>query len=412
MRKSLLVLALALVLLRAAPAIAQGGDGGPDTAHVRVRLGPLMMNPTIAISNIGIDHNVFNDPPDKQPKQDFTLTITPLSDFWLHLGRAWVTASLNEQINWYKKYASERTANNTYKLGVTMNGALVNLKADGSYTNARERPGFEIDTRAARKETNVSGSLDFHALSRTFIGVGAVRARTRFAAEAEFLDPQTGVNVSLQDTLNRVSTSYSVNARHALTPLTSLTFSGSRSYDKFEFSPNRDSTATSASVSALFSATALISGGVTGGFSNFQPADPALPGYQGFVGSADLTYVLLGSTRFALNATRGVQYSYDAAQPYYLQSRVGGSIAQQIFGPFDVQVRGDLSYLDYRNRAGAVIKVPDRVDRVTTVGAGVGFHMGKDLRLAFNVDQNNRTTRVQEHAYEKFLVGTSLTYGF
>ena len=31
-----------------------------------------MMNPTLSITNIGIDHNVFNDPPDKNPKDDFT----------------------------------------------------------------------------------------------------------------------------------------------------------------------------------------------------------------------------------------------------------------------------------------------------------------------------------------------------
>ena len=51
--------------------------------------------------------------------------------------------------------------------------------------------------------------------------------------------------------------------------------------------------------------------------------------------------MLLGSTRFAVTGGRGVQYSYDVNQPYYVQSRIGGSVAQQIFGPFDVQVRGD-----------------------------------------------------------------------
>ena len=106
------------------------------------------------------------------------------------------------------------------------------------------------------------------------------------------------------------------------------------------------------------------------------------------------------------------QYSYDEAQPYYIQSRIGGSIAQQIFGPFDVQVRGDIAHLSYRDRAGVPVEVPDRTDRVTTVGLGVGYHMGKDLRLAFNVDQNNRDTRKLDHEYEKFLIGASLTYGF
>ena len=38
--------------------------------------------------------------------------------------------------------------------------------------------------------------------------------------------------------------------------------------------------------------------------------------------------------------------------------------------------------------------------------------MGRDLRVSFNVDQNNRDTRVLEHQYERFLIGTSLVYGF
>jgi hypothetical protein len=95
-----------------------------------------------------------------------------------------------------------------------------------------------------------------------------------------------------------------------------------------------------------------------------------------------------------------------------VQSRIGGSVAQQIFGPLDVQVRGDLAYLAYRDRAGVEVAVPDRTDRVVTYGIGIGVHMGRDLRLSFNVDQNNRDTRVIDHQYEKFLVGTSLTYGF
>jgi len=34
----------------------------------------------------------------------------------------------------------------------------------------------------------------------------------------------------------------------------------------------------------------------------------------------DLTCTLLGMTRFAVRAMRDVQYSYDLAQPYYLQT--------------------------------------------------------------------------------------------
>lgn len=406
MRKTLLAVFAAIALLGGAPAFAQTVEGGPDPSIVKVRLGPLMMNPTISVSNIGIDHNVFNDPPSKAPAEDFTVTVTPLSDFWLRLGPTWVTASLNEQINWYQKYASERTANNAYKLGWSVPGSRVSFKIAGSYINARERPGFEIDTRAARKETEFNGLIDFHALAKSYIGVSAVRTQIRFAEEADFL----GVN--LKTSLNRVASSYSVNLRHALTPLTSITLSGTHSAAQFEFLADRNTISNSANMTMTFAPLALMRGSVSVGFDDFKPADPELPGYQGLIANVDLTYVLLGSTRFAIAGGRGVQYSYDAAQPYYVQSRIGGSVAQQIFGPFDVQVRGDISFLDYRNRAGASIAVLDRADRVTTVGVGVGFHMGKDLRLSFNVDQNNRDTRVADHAYEKFLIGTSLAYGF
>ena len=81
MRKTLPAVFVALALLRGAPALAQASDGEPDTSAVRVRIGPLMMNPTISISNIGIDHNVFNDPPDKNQKSLNGVKVTVKSSF-------------------------------------------------------------------------------------------------------------------------------------------------------------------------------------------------------------------------------------------------------------------------------------------------------------------------------------------
>jgi len=406
LRKTLPAVLILLAFLRAAPALAQTSDGGPDLSAVRVRFGPLMLNPTISLNNIGVDHNVFNDPPDKDPKEDFTLTVTPQCDFWLRMGPTWLSANVTEAINWYQKYSSERNASNIYKVGWNVPGSRVSLKLDAGYVNVKDRPGFEIDTRAGRTETNFGGSLDFHALSKSYIGVTATRLQTAFADDAVYN------GTDLQTSLNRVDTSYGVNVRHVLTPLTSITLGVIRSNADFEFSPQRNTVSTSALLSVAFQPAALLKGGFSLGFNDFNPADPALPGFNGFVGTVDLTYVLLGSTRFAVNGGRGVQYSYDNDQPYYVQSRIGGSVAQQIFGPVDVQVRADLAYLDYRNRAGATVAVPERTDRVTTLGLGVGYHMGKDLRLALNVDQTHRDTQVVDHQYDRVLVGAALTYGF
>ena len=288
----------------------------------------------------------------------------------------------------------------------------MSFNVNGAYLSARERPGFEIDTRAERKETTFNSALDFNALSKTYIGVTAARQDTRFADNAVFFDPAAGNVVSLKTSLDRVDTTYGVTLRHQLTPLTAVSIIATQSQADFYYSPDRNTTSNGINGTLTFAPAALLRGGASFGYTNFKPDDPAVPPYSGLVADVNLTYVLLGSTRFAANVTRGAQYSYDINQPYYVQTRIGGSVAQELFGPVDVQVRGDIAWLDYRDRAGVLVAVPDRTDRVTTVGVGIGFHMGSDLRLSFNVDQNNRETRVFEHAYEKFLVGTSLIYGF
>jgi len=395
-----------VTLLCAVPAFAQTVEGVPDTSTVRVRIGPLMMNPTISLSNMGVDRNVFNDPPDKQPKEDFTLTVTPVSDFWLPLGQTWLTARINESVNWYQKYSSERTANTGYKLGWIAPGSRVAVKVDGSYVDSRERPGFEIDARAERTETAFNGSIEFHALPKSYIGVSALRQDTNFADQAAYL------GTDLRTSLNRVDTSYTATFRHQLTPLTSIAVSGTRSNARFTFSRDRDTVANSALLSVKFDPAALLKGAASLGYADFKPTDSSLPGYRGLVGNIDLTYVLLGSTRFSVTGSRGVQYSYDFNQPYYVQSRIGGSVAQQIFGPFDAQFRGEVAGLEYRNRAGAVVTVADRTDHVNSYGVGIGYHFGRDVRLSVNVDRTTRDTPLLEHRYEKLLIGSGLTYGF
>src|SRR5207247_429710 len=52
---------IALFAISGAAVSAQTSDGGPDPTRVRVRFGPLWMNPTVALTNLGIDQNVFNE---------------------------------------------------------------------------------------------------------------------------------------------------------------------------------------------------------------------------------------------------------------------------------------------------------------------------------------------------------------
>jgi hypothetical protein len=124
-----------------------------------------------------------------------------------------------------------------------------------------------------------------------------------------------------------------------------------------------------------------------------------------------LTYTLLGSTRFAATVTRDVEFSYDIDQPYYLLTGGAASIAQQIYGPLDVVGRIGAQRLKYTARVGVATVSPDRTDHVRSYGAGVGFHLGQDLRLGFNFDKERRTSIDPDREYEGMKYGSSITYG-
>src|SRR5712691_6051352 len=118
--------------------------GAPDPAKVRVQIGPLSLNPTFALTNAGIDTNVFYEPDQLAPKRDFTMTVTPATDLWLRLGRTWLTGNIKEDLVYYNKYASERSANGHYTVGWLVPLNRLTGKVGADYVSTRDRPGFEI----------------------------------------------------------------------------------------------------------------------------------------------------------------------------------------------------------------------------------------------------------------------------
>jgi len=395
---------IALVFLIGAPVgvSAQSEQGGPPQ-NVRMRIGPLFVNPTMALSNAGVDTNVFNEV--TNPKSDYTITITPATDLWLRFGPTWFQGNIKEDIVWFNKYASERSSNNSYSLKWRVPLNRLTLTPTWTYANTRERPGFEIDARSQRTETGYGGEIEIRAFTKTFFAVKAERRKTDFDKAAVFL----GAN--LHDQLNRTVTTETVSVRHQLTPLTSISLDMSKGQDRFEFDSLRDSDSTSFSGRVNFDPAALIKGSASFGYRDFRPASPDLPRFQGSTAAVDVNYVLLGTTKFTVQFNRDVQYSFDINQPYYVQTGGTASISQQLFGPLDIVGRGGLQRLEYQSRIGAVVAVSDRVDHTQTYGGGIGYHLGRGTRIGFNVDQSRRISGVELRRYKGLTYGFAVTYG-
>jgi len=400
------LLAFVILLSGAQAAAAQGVPAAPDPSNGRVRVGPLWINPTLSLSNFGVDTNVFNEADTDSPESDLTMTVTPAAQLWVAAGRTWILGEVREDVVWYKDFVDQRSANGRYTAGWLAPLTRIGLYGAATWVNTRERPGFEIDARAKRWEQLLVGAVEVRALARTLVGVRGDRR------EIEFDENEVFLGADLSRELTRTQTTGAVTVRHEVTPVTSLVFDVARTIDRFKLSPLRDADSTQASLGFRFDPVALLNGGAQIGIRDFEPADPALPPFTGMTAAVDLTYVAFESSRFGLQVARDINYSFDINQPYYLQTGVSGAIAQRIFGPLDAQARLVRYRLSYRNRATPAASIPeDRVDLVLGYGGGLGCRLGRDLRIGFNVDQQKRTSDVSGRSFEGLRYGVAATYG-
>jgi hypothetical protein len=333
------------------------------------------------------------------------MTFSPGTDMWLRMGRTWVTGTV--QVDWvyYNTFASERSANASYRVGVDRTFNRLAVKGNARQLNARDRPGYEIDARSRRIETAYDGEATLRVLSKTSVGATAWSRRTTFDQEALFMEE------SLADQLNRTSSGTGVVVRHNLTPLTSVALDLTREHERFVVARFRDSDSTRVVGAVTFQPLALISGSAAFGVRRFTPLPADVPAFRGLVANVNLSYTLLGTTRLGVQATRDIQYSFEFNQPYYLESGVSASVQQQILGPFDVLARLGRRGLSYTDRIGAAVQISNRTDRVNSIGLGAGYRLGTDKRLGIMLDRQRRHSNVPGRTYSGLRFGLSLTYG-
>jgi hypothetical protein len=170
--------------------------------------------------------------------------------------------------------------------------------------------------------------------------------------------------------------------------------------------------ATHSTAAVTFDPQALLRGAFSFSYTRFTPLSATVPSYSGATFGGELSYTLLEVTRFRFAAQRGLEYSYETFQPYYVQTAVNVEVAQQLFGPVDVVARAGAAQLAYRTQVGADVAVPDRTDKIRSFGGGVGYHLGRNLRLGFNADSVRRQSAISSLQYERPTYGGSVTYEF
>jgi hypothetical protein len=359
------------------------------------------MSPRIAITQIGIDSNVFNTT--QAPERDFTATISPGADSWVRVGAAQLSVRSSVDWTYFRKATQQRW------LGMTQEGRFdllfnrLNPYVSGLYTTTRRRPNLEIDARVRQKQQELGVGTALRLGSRITLDATASHALY------DFSDPSYGDEV-IASALNRESREGELAARVALTPLTTFLMRGAVVQDRFEHSRLRDSNSLLVLPGLEFEPLALIAGRVDVGFRRFDVIDPAVADYAGVVASVDLSYIARELTRFGAEVSRDVDYSVEEQEPYSVVTTAGLTVTQVVGFDWYVLGRASRSWLDYRSIHDS-ITAEGRRDTYNTFGVGVARRLGTDLRVGFDVDRVSRRSPKEGRSYDGYRLGGSITYG-
>ena len=390
-----------LALLIPSSVLSQQIPTDDPVASAPIRLGALGLGPRVSLSNFGVDTNVFNQAGD--PQRDFTFTVSPGTDIFLRTGRGLLTISGGVELVYFQEFDSERSVNSNAKGQYEFRFNRLRPYASASTLNTRQRPGYEIDARARHYETDFRVGTDLRFMSKSTARIEFQSLDYSFAGDAIF------AGRPLNQELNRNLTAAAVSWSQRLTALTTWSTRVSRESERFEFDNARNSDSFRISSGFELGRFALIRGSAFGGYRRLVAADGGiLPEYSGVTADINVSYTAPTQTRLGAVVARDVQYSYDPATPYYVQTGWTATLTQRVVGRWDVQLSGGRDRLTYRS----INPTSNQKDFIGRFGAGVGYALNDELRASIDVNSFYRSSDIPTREYGGIRAGVSVTYGY
>jgi hypothetical protein len=400
-------LVLLALLVIAASASAQTASEAEEPVPGRFRAGPVRFTPSIILSDVGVDTNVFNDP--ITPESDTTATIGPAIEIWMRAGRARITGKSSNKYVYFNRFDDQRSWSTASEARLELPLARIKPFIGGSYNNTRERGGIEIDARVRRQDQSVLLGTEIALSSKTTLVLSGTQRLFVFDDAATFRSE------SLADNLDRTARSETAQLRFALTPLTTFVVTSDAVQDRFDLATARNADSIRVMPGFEFKPFALISGRAAVGFRRFNVLDPGIDDYNGVVANIDASYAIR-ATKLTFGWMRDVDYSYATDTPYYLQTGVPLMLTQRITSKWDVIGRATWQRLRYVAAAtgdsGTAALAGDITDRASLYGMGLGYRVGDILRLGLDVNYFRRESPLtSSRTFDGLRAGFSVSYG-
>jgi len=395
-----------LIAPAAAPAQTwKGEDLDRRMSEAAWHFGPFLIQPSLVISNAGVDSNVYYTP--FKPVEDFTITAGPAATVYVPIHRKFVLSAYGSpQYVWYSKTAQERTWNYYFNGAAQLNLRNAFFSLDGVYSDARERWNTEIDVRPRRTETGFGGSALLKLAAKTSTQLGYRVADYNY----ESIEYQ-GANINEELTHQESFATFSMYYQSAATRRLFLDFEYGR-YE-FEYEVQADlKNSESGVISGGIEFSELgrrVRGRLRIGYKKFDVHNKDMPDYEGLVGDTQLSVRLARMFTIRGSYLREVRFSLWLEYPYYIETVPGVGASVYPF-PF---IRLDYDYTHGRN---SYPEIPGtlltRYDEYDTHSGAVYFRILRNTAIGFIASWWSRDSNIPGEDDERTFYGFNLTYDF
>ena len=410
--------AMGLILSLSATAAAQDlapVDGSPSEPAGQPpglwRLGPAYFTPSLRITSLGVDTNVFYTATAR--RTDFIAHGGPGLEMVVPLhGDLKLRADGTIAYLYFARTESQRRLTGSGFGRLAYEGERLHTGAEYDYDRSFTRLGYEVDRRVDEETQRAQADLRYRLGARFAVGLRATGTRVNVAEDQPFFgaDPRTNLN---RDTyLGLAALSYD------LTPKTSFLVAADYQADRFDITGGRDTDSNRFGGGIAIASTSYFSGRALAGARSVRVL--ALPGQDRVVPyiNVDLTYHFGPRTRLTAHALRDVGFTaFSVAEgdlPTLTTRTYGLRLEKGLWSRLDVRMHGTFNELD--TDAPVLIETPDgpqtvrRDDRAFEAGADLGYAFWNRLRIGLSAVWSERRSPIADLGVEGLLLGATVNF--
>ncbi|HEX4823525.1 MAG TPA: outer membrane beta-barrel protein [Candidatus Polarisedimenticolaceae bacterium] len=403
----------------------------PDTSRY-LQWGPLRVRPGLIIPTFGYDDNVYAIPNDSTfPRLGtYFVALAPRAE-GLVLFKHWAFLTFDEKLEFYlyapvknsdsypvalQKAIEQTNLNYFNQYGtarLTVPFRRIGIYWDFGFNRTRDRPYDAQSIRPIRKEYPLGIGLVTKFGWRTDSEIGVFSTRMNAELSNDPCEAPGAGCATVAQVNNRTESGARWKARYLMFGRTRLLVDvGARKidFDDPVTAAHRNGDERRFTAGLDFGLGGRIFGNFHVGEATFDLTDPTQADFRGVVADVALGYDFGSSgSRVIVTGTRDVRYSIYDVSPLYLYTGGDATFIKYFNRFIGMEISGGLAALDFLGS--------DRVDDITTGGAGIRFRvsendLGRRVEYAFRYTRTKIDSSVATNNQNRGTVGFGVTVGY